>query len=103
MAVIKLTGNGVSTIHNLGATTLGSGSILDVSELDVEPDTYTVIDGASIVDTGLAFAPGTDTSVWSFDVDSASGDLLVTYIPEPATLLLLVAGGIVMQLRRRRR
>ncbi len=78
-ATLKLTGDGISTIHNVGATTLGAMSLLDVSELSVAPGTYTVIDGVSISDGGLAFAPGTDTGNWSFAVDSPNGNLLLTY------------------------
>ena len=80
-ATLKLTGSGVSTINNVGATTFGALTLLDVSELSVGPGTYTVIDGASISDGGLAFAAGTDTDYWSFDANVASGNLLLTYDP----------------------
>ena len=101
-AVLKLTGNGISTIYNSGSTTLGYRSILDVSELHVAPGTYTVINGASINAGGLSFASGIDLNDWSFS--TGSGDLLLTYdpAPEPAGLALLCIGGVTL-LRRRRR
>ena len=100
-AVLRLTGYGVSTIDVTDTANFVDG-ILDVADLHVRPGTYTVIDAASFVNTNLLFAPGTDTSKWSFQFDTAAGDLLLTYVPEPASALVLLAGLAGAILRRRR-
>ncbi len=76
-SLLRLTGTGVSTI-NAGAVTFAAGTTLDVAGLNVPAGNYTIIDGASIVDQGLAFSAGTDTNLWSFAVDDVNGDLVLT-------------------------
>jgi hypothetical protein len=84
------------------------GALLDVDYFDDGSGvgTWTVmeLENADIVDNGLAFAAGVDTSIWSFDIDNsgANGTLTVTAIPEPATLGLfgLVGGGMLVIRRR---
>ncbi|MCK4625895.1 MAG: PEP-CTERM sorting domain-containing protein [Phycisphaerae bacterium] len=70
---------------------------------------YLVISGDYVVDDGLRLHPDTDAN-WSFRViagtdDGAAGDgqLLVSYVPEPATLTLLGIGLVGVILRRKRR
>ena len=78
---LKFSGDGVSTIRNIGTMRFEDGAVLDVSELSVPSGTYTLVDSDAIVDNGLTFAPGTDTTVWSMQL--AGNDLQVTYAPEP--------------------
>jgi hypothetical protein len=77
LAVLKLTGDGVSTIH---ARTVDfvDAAILDVKELKVPAGTYTIIDGTSVGRTNLQLRTGTDTNRWSFRFDKGRGDLLLT-------------------------
>ncbi len=82
-AVLKFTGNGISTVNVAGAVTLGWRTVLDVGGLNVAPGTYKLIDGNSISNAGLAFAAGTDTNDWSFEFDFVSGDLLLSYALPP--------------------
>jgi hypothetical protein len=76
-AVLRFTGDGVGTV-TVGDIVLGAGAVLDVDGLDVPAGTYRLLDGATLLHEGLTWAPGTDTSVWSFTVDAAAGDLWVT-------------------------
>ncbi|MDP0489500.1 MAG: carbohydrate-binding protein [Verrucomicrobiota bacterium JB023] len=73
--------------------TFEAGSLLDV---DYYGDgqgggTWTVLEleNGDIVDNGLAFAPGVDTSIWSFQVDNsgANGILTVTAAGDPPGIL----------------
>ena len=50
------------------------------------------VENGDIVDNGLAFAPGVDTSIWSFSVDNsgANGKLVVTAAGEPFGYELIV-------------
>ena len=72
------------------AANFASGSILDVGHLvgsGAGGGTWTVmeVENGDVVDNGLAFAAGVDTSVWSFSVDNsgANGKLLVTAAGDP--------------------
>ncbi len=78
--VLKLTGNGVSTIHARKVNFVDA-AVLDVSGLKVPAGTYKVIDGAAVIGTNLRFAPETDTAKWSFKFDQAKGDLMLTFTP----------------------
>jgi hypothetical protein len=78
--VLKLTGNGVSTIHARKVNFVDA-AVLDVSDLKISVGTYRVIDGAVIIGTNLHFAPETDTTKWSFKFDQAKGDLMLTFTP----------------------
>ncbi|MDF7808623.1 hypothetical protein P4E94_14330 [Pontiellaceae bacterium B12219] len=68
--------------------TFESGSLLDVDFYSTGSGsgTWTVleVEGTNIVDNGLAFAPGVDTSVWSFAIDNSgpNGLLTVTSVGE---------------------
>lgn len=77
-AVLKLTGDGVSTIYARDLNFIDA-ALLDVSALEVPPGTYRVIDGASVGETNLSFAEGTDTDRWRFRFDRDRGDLLLTF------------------------
>ena len=81
LAVLKLTGDGVSTIH---ARTVDfvDAAILDVTELKVPAGTYKIIDGASVRRTNLQLHSGTDTNRWSIRFDNVHGDLLLTSSPQ---------------------
>jgi hypothetical protein len=80
LAVLKLTGEGVSTIH-ARAVDLVDAAVLDVSSLKVPAGTYKVIDGRSLRRTNLHFAAGTDTTKWRLRFDKSQGDLLLTFKP----------------------
>lgn len=80
LAVLKLTGNGVSTIH-ARAVDFVDAAVLDVSGLTAPAGTYTVIDGKSLKQKALRFAAGTDTDRWSFRFDEARADLLLERTP----------------------
>jgi hypothetical protein len=79
-AVLRLTGDGVSTIHARRVDFVDA-AVLDVSGLKVPPGTYRVINGAAIGGTNLHFAAETDTGKWSFKFDRANGDLMLTFAP----------------------
>ena len=86
------------------SATFESGSILDVGHLVGDGGgTWTVmeVENGNIIDQGLAFAPGVDTSVWSFRVDNsgANGRLLVTAVGDP-TGVNLVVGDTRQQMMR---
>ena len=77
------------------SATFESGSILDVGHLVGDGGgTWTVmeVENGNIIDQGLAFAAGVDTSVWSFRVDNsgANGRLLVTAVGDPSGVDLVV-------------
>jgi hypothetical protein len=74
-----------------GNVTFEAGSLLNVDFLGADNlGTFTVMEWeGDVTDNGLAFAPGVDESVWSFDIDETNKLLTVTAIPEPATLGLI--------------
>ena len=76
-ARLHFTGTGVGVL-TVGDIVLGPGAVLDVTRLDIPDGTYRLIDGGTLLNQGLTWAPGTDTSVWSFSVDAVVGDLWVT-------------------------
>jgi hypothetical protein len=78
LAVLKLTGDGVSTI-NARKIDFVDAAVLDVSGLSVPAGTYKVIDATAIGRTKLRFAQGTDTRKWGFKFDSPAGDLMLTF------------------------
>ena len=75
-ARLRWSGPGVAPVR-AGEVWLAAGSWLEVEGLDLAPGSYLLVDGSSIVDEGLAFAPGTDLGAWSFEVDSPAGDLIL--------------------------
>ncbi|MHC4626299.1 MAG: hypothetical protein ACYTDV_04895 [Planctomycetota bacterium] len=80
LAVLKLTGDGTSTIHARRADFVDA-AVLDVSGLRVDAGTYKVIDAAAIGQINLRFAQGTDPRKWSLEFDLPAGDLLLTFSP----------------------
>ena len=82
-------------IDGAASATFEDGSILDVDHLSGNGGgTWTVmeVENGNIVDNGLEFAPGVDTSIWSFSVDNSgsNGRLLVTAIGDPVGYPLIV-------------
>jgi len=80
LAVLKLSGNGVSTIH-AGELSFIDAAVLDVSSLKVPAGTYLVIDGAAVKERNLRFAEGIDVTKWSFRLDQSQGDLVLDFTP----------------------
>jgi len=80
LSVLKLTGDGVSTIHARKIDFIDA-AVLDVSGLRIAPGTYTVIDGKMIGADNLRFAPGTDGRKWSLRFDRPQGDVLLIFHP----------------------
>ena len=80
LSVLKLTGDGVSTIHARKVDFVDA-AVLDVTGLRVDGGTYKIIDAAAIGQTNLTFAQGTDTRKWRFKFDLPAGDLLLTFSP----------------------
>jgi len=78
LAVLKLTGDGVSTIHARKVDFIDA-ALLDVSGLKIPAGTYEVIDGTTVKGTNLRFTPETNTDKWSFRFDRDNGDLLLTF------------------------
>jgi hypothetical protein len=98
------TGGGV------GIAEFYSGSLLDLGfAAGVSPyaGTWTLmeVEGADLVDSGLALSPLVDPA-WSFDIDNsgANGVLTATFVPEPGTYALLfgLAGLGLVWFRRSR-
>ena len=79
--------NSFLNVDFAGATNLGTFVVMEWS-------------GDVLVDN-LAFAPGVDESIWSFNVDEVNKQLTVTAIPEPATLLLVGISGLGIYASRR--
>ncbi len=79
LSVLKLTGDGVSTI-NARKIDFVDAAVLDVSSLSVPAGTYKVIDAVTIARTNLRFAQGTDTRKWSLEFDPPTGDLILTFL-----------------------
>ncbi len=99
-----LDGTGLSTIQINGDVSFDPGALLEPSALaGAVPGDYVLMNWTgSLTDGGLAFAPGVDTNLWSFDLDGAAGALTLSYIPEPGTLALLAIGAAGL-LRRKRK
>ncbi|MEJ6648015.1 MAG: carbohydrate-binding protein [Akkermansiaceae bacterium] len=77
-------------------TTFENGSLLDVGYYDNGSGggTWTVmeVEDGDITDNGLAFAPGVDTSTWSFNVDNSgpNGLLTITAAGDPTGIPIVV-------------
>jgi hypothetical protein len=80
LAVLKLVGTGVSTIHARSVNFVDA-AVLDVNSLNVPAGEYKVIDGTAIHGTSLRFVKGADTRKWSFRFDQDQGDLLLQLKP----------------------
>jgi hypothetical protein len=80
LAVLKLTGDSVSTIHARKVDFVDA-AVLDVGGLKVPAGTYRVIDGTAISGTNLRFVPETDSGKWSLKFDQANGDVMLTFMP----------------------
>lgn len=85
-----------------------TGALIDVSFLGATthvPGTWTalIIENTDIIDGGLALT-GTTDSNWTFDLDNSGNDgiLTVTYVPEPAGLVMITLAIPALLLRRRR-
>jgi hypothetical protein len=84
LAVLKLSGDGISTIQARNVEFVDA-AVLDVSSLKVPAGTYRIIDAERLGKTSLRLAKGTDRGKWSLKFDRSEGDLLLTYNPLPAT------------------
>lgn len=72
------------------AATFAAGSLLDVGFAGAPVSgTWTVLEleGADIVDNGLAFAPEVDTGIWSFNIDNTGANGLLTVTAVAPTLV----------------
>ena len=108
--VLRVDAGGTTPIilHDEGgrgtSATFENGSILDVDHLTGEGGgnwTVLEVENADIVDNGLAFAPGVDTSVWSFTVDNsgANGKLIVSAVGDPVGFNLIVGENRQQKMR----
>ena len=80
-AVLKLTGDGISTIHARQVSFVDA-AVLDVSGLNVPPRAYTVIDGESIGKTNLRLTTGPGEVKWRIEFDRDRGDVRVVKLAE---------------------
>ncbi|MEI6891840.1 MAG: carbohydrate-binding domain-containing protein [Pontiella sp.] len=84
-----------------GDVTFEAGALLDVgfSGLFMNGGTYTVMEWEGVLtDNGLQFAPGVNTNIWSFNLDSVNRSLQVTAEGEPLVLSEFVHPGITHKL-----
>ena len=89
---------------NASLATFASGSLLDVDHLSGDAGgTWTVmeVENGNITNNGLAFAPGVDTSIWSFRIDNSgvNGKLLVTAEGDPAGFPLVIGNTKQQKMR----
>ncbi|MCX6854154.1 MAG: carbohydrate-binding protein, partial [Verrucomicrobia bacterium] len=87
------------------SATFAAGSLLDVGYYGTGygGGTWTVmeVENGDITNNGLAFAPGVDTSLWSFSIDNsgANGLLKVTAVGQPAYVNLTVGNTKKQKMR----
>jgi T5SS/PEP-CTERM-associated repeat protein len=100
--------NGIgSGIEVSGDVALMSGAELDLSFLGTVADgTYTLITSGGIIDDqtgGNLLSSASVAEGWTYDIVTTEGmtELQAT-IPEPATISLLIAGGVAGLIRRRK-
>ena len=92
-----------------GDVTFAAGSLLDVGFVGTGvAGTWVLMQWeGSLTNNGLGFAPGVNTSIWSFAIDETAKTLSITAaaVPEPSTFAALAglgALGFASQRRRRR-
>ncbi len=78
-ATLAFSGASPSTLHVAGNVVFGSDATVEVDQLDsnLPTGTYVLIDGNQIINAGVALALGTDSLVWTLEVDAPNGDLLL--------------------------
>lgn len=81
VSVLKLAGDGVSTIH-AGSVSFVDATVLDVADLRVPAGTYKVIDAGRFEKKNLRLAPGTDLNAWRLEFDAHNGHLLLVRKPD---------------------
>jgi hypothetical protein len=80
VAVLKLTGDGISTIRARTISFVGA-AVLDVSELKIPGGTYRIMDGDSLGKTNLQLAAPMSADKWRIQFDRANGDLMLIFAP----------------------
>ena len=100
VAAIDATGLTPIVVTNSASIDITAGSILQVDDLGAAAGTYTVMSWnpgvTTLTDGGLVLSA---PAGWSMNV--GAGELTVTLVPEPATISLIVMGGLAL-LRRRK-
>ena len=91
-----------------GDVTFAAGSLLDVGFVGTGvAGTWVLMQWeGSLTNNGLGFAPGVNTSIWSFSIDETAKTLSITSaVPEPSAFAALAGLGALgfASLRRRRR
>jgi len=96
--------DGSDTAEGASAT-FEAGSLLDVDYHNISEGggTWTVmeVENGEIIDNGLSFAPGVDTSIWSFTVDNsgANGRLLVSATGDPIGHAITIGNTLQQKMR----
>ena len=75
-AVLKLTGDGVSTIK-ADSVDLKSNAFVDVGGLKLKPGRYTLMQFKTLKNNKLALAKGTDPDQWALELDKDQSSLIL--------------------------